>query len=219
MNKKNTIYSSNRKGVTLVEMALVLIVIGVLLGISLKAKTLIEAARVKSQINNVSKLSGAFSSYYAKYGSFPGSAGDGRIVSTADLFHALTKEGLLKETDFSSSFQGGSFGWWAFTGCKDLVDIWQEQAPTSKSSICVVKVATPSKTNTTPGGNYTKNSNMDGMSVCLYETLLDDKNINKGDGRLAKKDGSIGNKVNTATWDCNIAKNPGTNIPYLYKIW
>lgn len=219
MKEKQLTATYTKKGFNLVELAIAIVVIGLLISITLKAKTLIDSARIKKQINTVPRITGAFSAYYSKYGSFPGAGSDGKIISTAELSKALVKEGLMKDSDFQISPAQGGSGWWAFTGCKNMSDNWLEQAPSAKSGICIVKVATPSRTNTSAGGDVVKNSTMDGVTLCLLETMLDDKNMSKGDGRWPKNDASINSKVDTVNWTCTEKKSPGKNIQYLYKIW
>lgn len=219
MKEKDLTLNITKKGFTLVELAIIIVVIGILLGLTLKAKSLIDGARIKKQLNAVPRITGAFGAYYAKYGSFPGAGSDGQIISTAELSKALVKEGLMKDDDFSASSPNSGAGWWAFTGCKDMSDHWKEQAPTAKSRICIVKVATPSKSNTSAGGDLVKSSTMDGATLCLLETMLDDKNVSKGDGRWPRADASLSGKVDTTNWNCDEKKNTGKNIQYLYKIW
>ena len=61
-----------QKGFTLVELAIVLVVIGLILGMAFKGKDLIDSAKVKSMQAQVNKINAALNIYYEKYGSYPG---------------------------------------------------------------------------------------------------------------------------------------------------
>ncbi|MEW6066846.1 MAG: prepilin-type N-terminal cleavage/methylation domain-containing protein [Nitrospirota bacterium] len=67
------------KGFTLVELAIVLVIIGIILGAVLKGQELINNAKIKRLYNQQREIFAAVYSYYDKYGRFPG---DDTIVST-----------------------------------------------------------------------------------------------------------------------------------------
>lgn len=61
-----------QKGFTLVELAIVLTIIGLLIGGLLKGQQLIENARVTSTVSQVSSIEAALSTFRDTYGSLPG---------------------------------------------------------------------------------------------------------------------------------------------------
>jgi prepilin-type N-terminal cleavage/methylation domain-containing protein len=61
-----------QKGFTLVEIAIVLVIIGLLLGGVLKGQELIKSARVKSYATTVDAVRSAYNSYMDRYRSLPG---------------------------------------------------------------------------------------------------------------------------------------------------
>lgn len=67
-------------GFTLVEIAIVLVIIGLLLGGVLKGQEMIENARIKNLINDIDGVSAAIHAYQDRYKALPG---DDRLASTA----------------------------------------------------------------------------------------------------------------------------------------
>lgn len=63
--KKNT-------GFTLVELAIVLVIIGLILGMAFKGKDLIDTAKVKNLAAQYNKIMAASNTFYEKYGFYPG---------------------------------------------------------------------------------------------------------------------------------------------------
>lgn len=64
--------NTKQQGFTLVEIAIVLVIIGLLLGGVLKGQEMIKSAKVKSQMQQIDGISAAFNTYQDKYGAMPG---------------------------------------------------------------------------------------------------------------------------------------------------
>jgi prepilin-type N-terminal cleavage/methylation domain-containing protein len=62
----------NNKGFTLIEMAIVLVIIGIILGAVLKGGDLIDNAKEKKFKSEISTLVTSYYNYYDKYGRIPG---------------------------------------------------------------------------------------------------------------------------------------------------
>ena len=65
-------FRKSQLGFTLVELALVLVIIGLLIVGILKGEALIENAKVKKLVNQKESLVAAFYAFYDKYGQYPG---------------------------------------------------------------------------------------------------------------------------------------------------
>ena len=65
-------YLRSNKGFTLVELAIVLVIIGIILGAVLKGQELIYNAKVKRVQSQIKEFIAAFYTYYDKYGYYPG---------------------------------------------------------------------------------------------------------------------------------------------------
>ncbi len=65
-------YRSRQTGFTLVEIAIVLVIIGLLLGGVLKGQEMIENAKIKSIVNDMKAVQAAYNGYIDRYKSIPG---------------------------------------------------------------------------------------------------------------------------------------------------
>lgn len=92
----------DNKGFTLVEMAIVLVIIGLLLGAVMKGQSLIQQAKVKNVMNQVDSFRAAILTFYDRYGQYPGDEnlsnipngdddtlgdGDGQMEGTAEMYN------------------------------------------------------------------------------------------------------------------------------------
>jgi prepilin-type N-terminal cleavage/methylation domain-containing protein len=62
----------NRQGFTLVELALVLVIVGLLITGVLKGEALIENARMKRLVSEKDAMSAAYFTFFDRYGQYPG---------------------------------------------------------------------------------------------------------------------------------------------------
>jgi prepilin-type N-terminal cleavage/methylation domain-containing protein len=77
-----------QRGFTLIEIAIVLVIIGLLLGGVLQGQQLIENSRVKGATNDFNGIAAATFSYQDRYGRLPGddNAGSGAIATRGDTW-------------------------------------------------------------------------------------------------------------------------------------
>jgi len=72
MTAKHQSLPARQSGFTLIEIAIVLVIIGLLLGGVLKGQELINTARVRSLNNNIDGITSAWFSFSDRYRAFPG---------------------------------------------------------------------------------------------------------------------------------------------------
>lgn len=119
-------------GFTLVEIAIVMVIIGLLIGGVLKGQAMIENAKVKRVVRQADELRAAVMTFYDKYGVYPGDEnlanvpagggdggagigdGSGQIASAAErfeVFRDLSLAGLISGTyDGTSDLPKHPFG-------------------------------------------------------------------------------------------------------------
>ncbi|GAB2838650.1 prepilin-type N-terminal cleavage/methylation domain-containing protein [Pseudoduganella ginsengisoli] len=120
--------AARRRGFTLVEIAIVLVIIGLLLGGVLKGQGLIDSAKVKNIIQQSNSLTAAVNAYQDKFRALPGDDplatthvpgatgngnGDGQISEYYLAPQHLALGGFITgsyngSTDFMTSAQGGA---------------------------------------------------------------------------------------------------------------
>ncbi|MBS1154220.1 MAG: hypothetical protein H6R07_144 [Proteobacteria bacterium] len=86
--------ANRQHGFTLVELAIVLVVIGLITGMAFKGRDLIDGAKIKNAQAQYNKVATAFNVYHEKYGSFPGD-GWSAAPGTAVTGSTGTRNGLL----------------------------------------------------------------------------------------------------------------------------
>lgn len=122
-------FRKDQAGFTLVEIAIVMVIIGLLIGGVLKGQAMIENAKVKRVIKQADELRAAIMTFYDKYGVYPGDEnlanvppgggdaagnGNGQMGNTAaergDLFVDLSLSGLISGTYNGTNFVQHVYG-------------------------------------------------------------------------------------------------------------
>lgn len=96
MNKIKKLWSS-KAGFTLVEIAIVLIIIGLLIGGIIKGQAMIKNAKVKRLVGDIDGMRAAVLTYQDKFGMLPGDENDPN-TPTGDT-HNGDNDGTLDDTD------------------------------------------------------------------------------------------------------------------------
>ena len=182
----------NKRGFTLSELTVVLIIMGVLLGVALKGRDVLVTAKERQETGRINKLQIAYTTAYSRLGGRPElMTGYGYL----DMEY-FKEEGLLEQSDINSNIQGkyewgylpcgyvgpsGSLSTINTTTNRDTnyyAWINGRNSPFNDMFTCVSLVRTD---------NFNKWGMGDRM-MCLVERDFDDNDTFKGRGRFA--DGS-----------------------------
>jgi prepilin-type N-terminal cleavage/methylation domain-containing protein len=116
----------NLQGFTLIELSIVLVIIGLIVGGVLVGQDLIRAAEVRAQISQIEKYNTAVNTFYGKYQAIPGDMN----VATADQFGFTLGAGCTGGT-YSRDGNGLIDGWSGGSGAVapfigESVLFWQD---------------------------------------------------------------------------------------------
>ncbi|MFN7834728.1 MAG: type II secretion system protein [Burkholderiaceae bacterium] len=94
-----------QQGFTLVEMATVLVIIGLILGMAFKGKDLIDGAKVKSLGAQVNKIQAGLQTYFERYGVYPGDGCPAGSGGTALCAGVGARDGIITGAESEVAWQ------------------------------------------------------------------------------------------------------------------
>ncbi|AOY01294.1 prepilin-type N-terminal cleavage/methylation domain-containing protein [Jeongeupia sp. USM3] len=91
-----------QRGFTLVELAIVLVIVGLILGLAFKGRDLIDGARVKSAQASANKIQAAVNIFFERYQFYPGDGCPAGVAQPAQCNGA--RNGLINGADEIAAF-------------------------------------------------------------------------------------------------------------------
>lgn len=119
---------STKCGFTLIELSIVLVIIGLIIGGILVGRDLIETANIRAMISQMEKYKTAFNAFRVKFGSMPGdispekASGFGFAARTGEKGRG-DENGLISNCDPDGTIDGQDTG--AKLGCENLL-FWRD---------------------------------------------------------------------------------------------
>ena len=151
---------SNNKGFTLIEMAIVLVIIGIIIGAVVKGQDLVDNAKSKQFASNLQAWRIALNTYYDRKGRYPGDINrDGIIASGAG--DTVTPYDDINSASFTSAPQTS----FSLGGATFYVALGNDGAPTPSNYLVVCK-------NITCTGPFS-NANSSDLSALKYFEAFD----------------------------------------------
>lgn len=111
---------SHQSGFTLIELSIVLVIIGLLVGSILVGQDLITAATIRSQLSQIDKYNAAVNAFKAKYSGLPGDL----IPSAAAQFGLTTRAGSTGRGDGNGLIEGAGTG--STYGAGEIPMFWND---------------------------------------------------------------------------------------------
>ncbi len=171
-----------RKGFTLVELAIVVVIIGVILTMALKSRTIVNSAEVRADISKLTRMSTAIMGYYVKFNEYPGQilssgpATGGANWSNMKFYNDLVDNGFLSSDDFFIDLIGRYIN---VAGCDIDAAGWPRELNQNfddSANICAYvsydNPATLGVTNPVARGA--------GRFACYVESMLDNSDLMNG---------------------------------------
>ncbi len=176
-----------RKGFTLIELAIALMVIGLILAMAMKGRAVVDSAEIKSDMNRINKIQAALTAYVSKYNRLPGdnATDDSAVFTMADVYDDLVEEGLVSEADFAVGLEGSS-KYFQIVGCENGA---ATAARTIAFNYDLNNVCLVVSDDQPDDEGVTAPSVVDiSKFACYAETLIDDRHMGQGAGRSNASD-------------------------------
>jgi len=195
-----------KRGFTLVELAIVLIIIGILLGMIFKGGDLISSAKEKRFANNLNKITSAIATFYGSYNRLPG---DGCLNPGADGICSGTEvtdvclDGVISRTGGCANERNTFWTELINSGCLQAVDRYE---PVTHKEWRIGDLE-----GTQPGIWIETDYSESLPVVCAADKMVDDGNSATGD--IRDEGGASLYNINT---DC---KTLAGTIEGNYRVW
>lgn len=180
-----------QSGFTLVEIAIVLVIIGLLLGGVLKGQALIDSAKVKALANDMKAVQTAYYGYQDKFRAVPGDDAAaithlGTTVNNITIVNATASNGLINTGtwigDATPVASNESALFWMHTRAAGLMtgNAGSGEATNSVGGKLGITSTSAITTTTLTGTKFVCSGAIDGTLALQLDTMLDDGAPNTG---------------------------------------
>jgi prepilin-type N-terminal cleavage/methylation domain-containing protein len=171
-------YNKN-KGFTIVELAIVLVVIGIILGMAVKGKALVDAARMKAEVAKINKFEAAIAIFFASNNySMPDVVASGLNPGIARS--VFLERGILTNADFEQKIDNLEWGIYRCHVLPSDDSRYYSSSTQTQGYTASFCISTSSDTST---GIFWDRVPMSGKFICNVEAVRDDENVTTGHGR------------------------------------
>lgn len=174
---------SKQSGFTLVEIAIVLVIIGLLLGGVLKGQAMIDSAKVKSLANEMKAVQAAYNTYQDKFRAVPGDDAAatthlGATVNGVPVVNATAANGLINTGTWigAAAPDAGNDNslFWNHTRAAGLMTGNAGSGEATNAVSGKLGVTSTSPSNTLAGTRIVCSGGIDGSLALQLDTMLDD---------------------------------------------
>lgn len=113
---------NHKSGFTLIELSIVLVIIGLIVGGVLVGQDLIEAAKIRSTVSQIEQYKSAVNAFKLKYNELPGDMS----ASNASSFGFATRAGTAGRGDGNGIIEGGASDYVASFNAGELSLFWND---------------------------------------------------------------------------------------------
>ncbi len=183
----------NSQGFTLIEMAIVLVVIGLILGMVYKGRQLVEQGRVKKLIANRNKIISGINTFFDRYSFLPGD-GCQNAQPSDPMDCTATKDGLIEKQQHST--EGKAF-WYLLINETSILE--EEVRNSVFGQDWIIRLESPPT-----GGDQVDYLEIEGEPqadpriLCAADRLADDGNSHIG--QIVEQDDRTPYDKNTDCW-------------------
>jgi prepilin-type N-terminal cleavage/methylation domain-containing protein len=184
--------TKNTKGFTFVELAIVLVIIGIIMGLAVKGRTLIRGAKLRAEIRKIDKLQTALMSYINIYkGILPDYDDNASTAPYSIDYNLFLEQDLIKMNDMLASYNAtpsisgtaDTYAIWGYSMCgtdDDNVSFYGVECESGEFMICPNICVVGMKLNPDRSVDY---SPILLSMKCSIEAMADDMDYLNGSGR------------------------------------
>ena len=187
-----------KNGFTLIEMAIVILIVGLITTLALKGNDLMDQITWKRDVQSLEHLQAALLLFKEGRGHLPGDDdNDGTIQGRENYqaFEELHTTASLEEKDFTFKTDGPMY--FLFTECAEADDGYEVYHKDDPEGTCIFPSEFKVWELEDAGDDDIYSLTNTEQTVCMYEIGFDDKNVFTGDVRIPSKTELGGNM----SWD------------------